>query len=371
MNNTQLTQCLGWMCVLSHHTKGCLVVVVHLVNVLVNTHVMQRTAGDAVTLVPASEGFFTSYSRDGRYVTYYGDNHPKYAGNVVKAMASARDGYPHVRALFERELMAMDRSPEAQAERDRAWNALVARLVDRVPGQAGLHRQESLGQVASQTLSNLEVISYGIPKPILRPLIGMDKQEIIAKVKGAAEHDHQVHAFVFGADGKFYFNCGNEFHDLLQPDGTSVGTQALLPGGELEDLPPPSASLLGLYGGTIIRQMQRIGDSCDWSRNRFTLDEGHFFYERVLGPAMDEARCARAMAYGMMAVEPGIDLLAVGEMGIANTTAAAALCLWGGYLLRGSAPRRSCRDTARCFCVLPATRRSSFRRWNSAGASAA
>jgi valyl-tRNA synthetase len=28
------------------------------------------------------------------------------------------------------------------------------------------------------------------------------------------------------------------------------------------------------YGGTIIRQMQRIGDSCDWSRNRFTLDEG-------------------------------------------------------------------------------------------------
>jgi nicotinate-nucleotide--dimethylbenzimidazole phosphoribosyltransferase len=42
--------------------------------------------------------------------------------------------------------------------------------------------------------------------------------------------------------------------------------------------------------------------------------------------AMDEAECARAMAYGMMAVEPGIDVLALGEMGIANTTAAAALC---------------------------------------------
>jgi len=37
---------------------------------------------------------------------------------------------------------------------------------------------ESLGQVASQTLDNLEVISYGIPKPILRPLIGLDKLEI-------------------------------------------------------------------------------------------------------------------------------------------------------------------------------------------------
>jgi len=50
------------------------------------------------------------------------------------------------------------------------------------------------------------------------------------------------------------------------------------------------------------------------------------------GPAMDEAECAKAMAYGMMAVEPGIDVLALGEMGIANTTAAAALCgaLFGG-----------------------------------------
>ena len=47
----------------------------------------------------------------------------------------------------------------------------------------------------------------------------------------------------------------------------------------------------------------------------------------VSGPAMDDAECARAMAYGMMAVEQGIDLVALGEMGIANTTAASALCL--------------------------------------------
>ncbi len=45
------------------------------------------------------------------------------------------------------------------------------------------------------------------------------------------------------------------------------------------------------------------------------------------GPAMTEEECARAMAYGMMAVEPGIDVLCLGEMGIANTTSAAALCL--------------------------------------------
>ena len=50
------------------------------------------------------------------------------------------------------------------------------------------------------------------------------------------------------------------------------------------------------------------------------------------GPAMADEDCARAVAYGMMAVEPGIDVLAVGEMGIGNTTAAAALAcaLCGG-----------------------------------------
>src|SRR6202040_4162191 len=52
----------------------------------------------------------------------------------------------------------------------------------------------------------------------------------------------------------------------------------------------------------------------------------------VVAPAMSETECAKAMAYGMMAVEPGIDALALGEMGIGNTTAAAALCagLFGG-----------------------------------------
>ena len=43
---------------------------------------------------------------------------------------------------------------------------------------------------------------------------------------------------------------------LLRPDGTSVGTQALLPGGELEDLPPPNADLLALYEGRIARDIE-------------------------------------------------------------------------------------------------------------------
>ncbi len=41
----------------------------------------------------------TSYRKDGKFISVYGDNHPVYAGNVVKAMASAKDGYPSVVAL--------------------------------------------------------------------------------------------------------------------------------------------------------------------------------------------------------------------------------------------------------------------------------
>ena len=51
------------------------------------------------------------------------------------------------------------------------------------------------------------------------------------------------------------------------------------------------------------------------------------------------------MAYGMMAVEPGIDMLCLGEMGIANTTTAAALCaaLFGGTGEDGPARAPACR----------------------------
>ena len=49
-------------------------------------------------------------------------------------------------------------------------------------------------------------------------------------------------------------------------------------------------------------------------------------------PAMEELDCARTMAFGMDAIAGGIDLLAVGEMGIGNTTVAAAIyaALFGG-----------------------------------------
>jgi NADPH-dependent glutamate synthase beta subunit-like oxidoreductase/NAD(P)H-flavin reductase len=73
----------------------------------------------------AGDGFFTSYVKDGHTVSFYGDNHPHYAGSVVRAMASAKDGYPHVVALFP-ESRSLD--PESQPARDAALLALFEKL---------------------------------------------------------------------------------------------------------------------------------------------------------------------------------------------------------------------------------------------------
>jgi NAD(P)H-flavin reductase/NADPH-dependent glutamate synthase beta subunit-like oxidoreductase len=72
------------------------------------------------------DAFFTSYEKDGKFISYYGDNHPKYAGNVVKAMASAKHGYPKVVELFVEELATRGTLP--QAEKDSIFDKLEATL---------------------------------------------------------------------------------------------------------------------------------------------------------------------------------------------------------------------------------------------------
>jgi NAD(P)H-flavin reductase len=71
----------------------------------------------------------TSYQKNGNYISFFGDNHPVYAGNVVKAMASAKDGYPYVVKLFEQQLSTLD---SAQQQRDQTLTALQKKLDDQL-----------------------------------------------------------------------------------------------------------------------------------------------------------------------------------------------------------------------------------------------
>jgi NADPH-dependent glutamate synthase beta subunit-like oxidoreductase/NAD(P)H-flavin reductase len=80
----------------------------------------------------AKVGFFTSYNQNGRFVTFYGDNHPTYAGNVVKAMASAKDGYPKIVELFSEELAGAARNPSDQPQRDLRLRSFFDELDDQL-----------------------------------------------------------------------------------------------------------------------------------------------------------------------------------------------------------------------------------------------
>ncbi len=63
-----------------------------------------------------------------------------------------------------------------------------------------------------------------------------DKKEILFSGISGFDHDHGIHAFVFGPDGKLYFNFGNAGKQLKKPDGTPVIDLA---GNEVSDKGKP------------------------------------------------------------------------------------------------------------------------------------
>ena len=65
----------------------------------------------------------------------------------------------------------------------------IAEMIARKEKAKALVTGESLGQVASQTLDNMVVIQQAARLPILRPLVGMDKQEIIDQARRIGTFD--------------------------------------------------------------------------------------------------------------------------------------------------------------------------------------
>lgn len=68
----------------------------------------------------------------------------------------------------------------------------IAEAIARREGCKALVTGESLGQVGSQTLDNLVAVQEATRLPVLRPLIGMDKQEIIAEARRIGTYDISI-----------------------------------------------------------------------------------------------------------------------------------------------------------------------------------
>ncbi|MDY2777590.1 MAG: tRNA uracil 4-sulfurtransferase ThiI [Collinsella sp.] len=65
----------------------------------------------------------------------------------------------------------------------------VAERIAALEGAKAIVTGESLGQVASQTLENIMAVNEVVRIPVFRPLIGSDKQEIIARAEEIGTYD--------------------------------------------------------------------------------------------------------------------------------------------------------------------------------------
>ncbi len=74
----------------------------------------------------------------------------------------------------------------------KAFMLMIAEKIAVKEGAGMIFTGESLGQVASQTPSNLAAEQNGVKIPVLRPLIGFDKQEIIKVAKQIGTYELSI-----------------------------------------------------------------------------------------------------------------------------------------------------------------------------------
>jgi thiamine biosynthesis protein ThiI len=139
--------------------RGCRVIFVHFHSYPILSRASQEKVRELV-------GALTKFQYDSKlYLVPFGEIQQK----VVLAVA------PPLRVVIYRRLMM--RIAEAIARHNRA-QALVT--------------GEVVGQVASQTLENLSSIDNVVSMPVLRPLIGMDKDEITAAAQRLGTYEISI-----------------------------------------------------------------------------------------------------------------------------------------------------------------------------------
>jgi thiamine biosynthesis protein ThiI len=139
--------------------RGCRVIFVHFHSYPILSRASQEKARELVRLL-------TQFQYDSRlYLVPFGEIQQQ----VVLSVA------PPLRVVIYRRLMM--RIAEQIARRNRAQSLVTGEVV---------------GQVASQTLENLSSIDSVVSMPVLRPLIGMDKDEITAQAQRLGTYDISI-----------------------------------------------------------------------------------------------------------------------------------------------------------------------------------
>ena len=75
---------------------------------------------------------------------------------------------------------------------------MMMRIADKVVHEIGAHaivNGENLGQVASQTLKSMYAINHVTSTPVLRPLLTLDKEEIVKMARKIGTYDVSIQPF--------------------------------------------------------------------------------------------------------------------------------------------------------------------------------
>lgn len=113
----------------------------------------------------------------------------------VMAVLARRWSYGSRPRLFEVDLRPLVEEIQEKVE-PRLWQVILKRRMLRAAeaaarktGAVAVVTGDAVGQVSSQTLQNLAVVSHGARLPVLRPLVGFNKEEILALARAIGVYD--------------------------------------------------------------------------------------------------------------------------------------------------------------------------------------
>lgn len=139
--------------------RGCRVRLIHFHSYPILSHTSQDKVAELA-------GMLTRYQLETRlYMVAFGDIQRQ----VVLAVP------PPLRVVVYRRLMLR-----------------IAERIGRASGAMALVTGEAVGQVASQTLDNMTVIDSVTSMPVLRPLVGMDKEEIVREARQLGTYEVSI-----------------------------------------------------------------------------------------------------------------------------------------------------------------------------------
>lgn len=250
----------------------------------------------------------------------------KLALGVVQALLKWSYGY-NARVIYT------DCGPVARAirrgVREELWNIAFKRalylagveLAKKV-GALALVTGESLGQVSSQTLQALAAVERGIEMPVLRPLIGLDKDEIVAWAKKIGTYQLSAslpeYCAIFSRRPKKWATTEEieeidlAIHDAVREVVEKAVTlrkrqlpgfiQSLSPPPDLEiDAPPPGSVVVDLRSEEAYRKWRLPGavrveveDVLDFV-DRHGRDKTYVFYCYSGGLSLDVAESLRRL----------------------------------------------------------------------------